>query len=110
MFNGFSLLRGLSTMPLTQITLDEFVENMLYGVKKEVDLTNARLLDTYTYEVNDIEYLQKVYRLKSGEIHISTENIDDKDSKNLRRELEYAIQREDFERAAQIRNRLKSLK
>lgn len=110
MFLGFPLLRSLSAFPLSQVTLDEFMENYLLGGKQEVDLNEAKLLDTYNYEVNGIHYEEKVYRLKSGSLYTTTTSNNSATLKQLRHELGEAVRIQDFEKAAILRDKINAIK
>lgn len=110
MFLGFPLLRSFDPFePLytTNISFEELMKE--YFGERKVDLTDAKLLDTYKYDVNHIQYEQKVYRLKDGSLYTTTKSTD-ASIEVLKKELDEAVAKQDFEKAAVLRDKLKSLK
>lgn len=104
---GFPLLRNLSILPLKSIDLETLLSSY-FAI--EPDLTDAKLLDTYTYVVNDIQYEQKVYRLKDGSLYTSTRQNTDVSKEFLQKKLDEAVKAQDFETAVYLRDKIKKLK
>jgi len=107
MFN-FPLLRALSIVPVPTFELDDLM-NEYFG-NKSVDLTDAKILDVYAYAVEGIQYEQKVYRLKNNSIYVETKPNAGVSIIQLEKELREAVIAQQFEKAATIRDKIKSLK
>jgi excinuclease UvrABC helicase subunit UvrB len=99
---GFPLLRALSIITLEDLCTSYFC--------KEPDLTDAKLLDVHSYIVNDIQYTQKVYRLKDSSLYTKTTQDSDVSIKFLQEKLDESVKAQNFEVAAYLRDKIKSLK
>jgi protein-arginine kinase activator protein McsA len=106
---GFPLLDSLGMFPRGSVSMDELLDAYL-GKQEEVDLLESKLLDTYTYVAGDIKYEQKVYRLKNGALYTTTTQDTDASLTILRKQLDKAVEIQDFERAAILRDKINSLK
>lgn len=106
---GFPLLRStFDPLRLTEITFETLMKE--YFGEKKVDLTDAKLLDTYAYVVNGVQYEQKVYRLRNHSIFVETDTNYNFSIKLLEEELKVEIARQEFEKAATLRDKISLLK
>jgi excinuclease UvrABC helicase subunit UvrB len=106
---GFTFLRSSVFGQSDDLFSDDFLKN-LSGFDKEVELEGATLLDVHRYEVNDLTYEQKVYRLRDHSIFTETKTIRDSALETKKLHLAKAIEEQRFEDAAKLRDEIKALK
>jgi hypothetical protein len=88
---------------------DELLD-CLFGFDKKAELIDGTLLDTHQYTVGDLTYEQRVYRLKDNSIFVDTKQVKDTELESLTGKLAEAIKSQNFEEAAILRDKIKSLK
>jgi protein-arginine kinase activator protein McsA len=90
---------------LTDRAFDTFFES--FGSVKNVDLKDAKLIDTHNYTANGVVYTQRVMRLADNSIYVDTTVEKEETKKNLNSLLTKAVEEERFEDAAELRDQIK---
>lgn len=96
--------------PSLDNVFDHLSEDLRNAFVPQVDYDGATLIDTYQYSIGEENYEQKVYRLKNHSICVEIENLaDTKNKESLQRRLTRAIKMQNFELAASLRDKIKTL-
>jgi excinuclease UvrABC helicase subunit UvrB len=104
----FRLKSLFSVLPVFSMNFDELFKE--YEKAEDDLLKDAKLIDTYRYTVSDMLYEQKVYRLSNNEIYVTTQSVDSENLKVLELKLKKAVEKQDFELAAKLRDKIYGIK